>query len=167
MIVRHREVPPTRVGVSDDDVDQVSLPVNVGTVGRVFEDGEDVFVGGTGSGLVIDGGKGVTALEEGGAHEELGDAEGGSLRVVGFEMPEEMAFFLYFGSKNGLSLAWRGGSGGSVGLRWVTSSTPLTSYVANLWVASSIPLALPALVRDKVLSTAQRYRRCADTGLRG
>jgi hypothetical protein len=76
VIVRHREVPPARVGVADVDVDRVPLPVNAGTVGRVLEDGEDALGGGMGRVLVADGGEGVAALEEGGAHAELQDAEG-------------------------------------------------------------------------------------------
>ena len=128
MIVRHHEVLPTRVGVSDDDVDQVSLPVNVGTVGRVLEDGEDVFVGGTGSGLVIDGGKGVTALEEGGAHAELQDAEGEEFEGGGVREAGGGGVLLVLRVEDRIVLGlawwewgwcWRGASG------WMQLSVPL------------------------------------------
>jgi hypothetical protein len=62
--------------VDDVDVDRVPLPVDVCTVGLVLKDGKDTLVGGMGRGLVADGGEDVVALEEGGAHAELGDAEG-------------------------------------------------------------------------------------------
>mmetsp|Transcript_24029 Transcript_24029/g.43231 ORF Transcript_24029/g.43231 Transcript_24029/m.43231 type:complete len:380 (+) Transcript_24029:334-1473(+) len=76
MPVRLIEIARPRLGVADVDVDGVSLPVDAGAAGFALEDGEDSLVGDSGFGFVSDGGEGVAALEEGGAHAELGDAEG-------------------------------------------------------------------------------------------
>jgi hypothetical protein len=52
------------------------LPIDASATRFVLKDGEDFGVSFFGFGFASHGGEGVSSLEEGGTHAELGDADG-------------------------------------------------------------------------------------------
>mmetsp|Transcript_24075 Transcript_24075/g.51974 ORF Transcript_24075/g.51974 Transcript_24075/m.51974 type:complete len:208 (-) Transcript_24075:478-1101(-) len=71
------------VRIANVDMNRVSFPVHASTTRLALKDGEYIFISFAGVILFAEGGKGISALEECGAHAQLGDANGEEFQSCG------------------------------------------------------------------------------------